>query len=142
MKVELVVNTDDYTPLGPMVPEVQKKGLQYTANYLIERLQVNSPIDTGYLKGWHIHEHTDSMVDVRSPAKYAIYQDQGTGVYAGKGKITAKKPGGVLHWEKGGTHYFAKSVKGVRGKRFVEKSVSATKGRLDSFFIKAIQEAL
>ena len=135
MKVELTVNTDDYKPLGPMVPEVQKKGLQYTANYLIERLQVTSPIDTGFLKGWFIYKHTESMVDVRSPAQYAIYQDQGTG------PIKAKN-GKVLHWEKNGQHYFAKSTKGIKGKRFVERSVKATQGRLDSFFIKAIQETL
>lgn len=136
MKVEITLDTSQYKQLGPKMPEVRKRGLNYTANYMIERLQVTSPIDTGYLKGWFRYKETDSMVDIRSPAFYARYQNEGTP------PIYPKKPGGVLHWEKGGKHYFAKSTKGIKGKRFVEKSIQATTGRLDSFFIKAIQEAL
>lgn len=135
MKVNVDLDMSKYTDLGPAMPEVQKKVLTYTSNYMIERLQVNSPIDTGYLKGWFKYKDTDSMVDIRSPAKYAIYQDQGTG------PIKAKN-GKVLHWEKGGQHFFAKSTKGIKGKRFVEKSINSTKGRLDQFSIKAIQEVL
>ena len=135
MKVEISIDKSQYEQLGPKMPEVLKRGTDKTAQYMIERLQVNSPIDTGFLKGWFIYKHTESMVDVRSPAQYAIYQDQGTG------PIKAKN-GKVLHWEKNGQHYFAKSTKGIKGKRFVERSVKATQGRLDSFFIKAIQETL
>ena len=135
MKVEIHVDMSQYRQLGPKMPEVRKRGLNYTAHYMIERLQYNSPIDTGFLKGWFRYKDTDSMVDIRSPAQYAIYQDQGTGPIKAKNKK-------ALHWVKDGKHYFAKSTKGIKGKRFVEKSINATKGRLDSFFIKAIQEAL
>lgn len=135
MKVEIQLDMSSYKALGPRMPEVQKKGLKYTSNYMIERLQANSPIDTGHLKGWFRYKQSEDMVDIRSPAKYAIYQDQGTG------PIKAKN-GKVLHWEKDGKHYFAKSTKGIKGKRFVEKSINATKSRLDSFFIKAINEAI
>ena len=135
MKVEIIVDTSQYQALGPKMDDVIERGVDYTANYMIERLQVNSPVDTGYLKGWFRYEDTGSMVDIRSPAKYAIYQDQGTGpIYAKNAK--------ALHWEKGGKHFFAKSTKGIKGKHFVETSINATKGRLDSFFIKAINEVL
>ena len=136
VKVEIELDMSHYEQLGPKMPKVIERGVDYTANYTIERLQVNSPIDTGYLKGWFRYKDTPSMVDIRSPAQYAIYQDQGTG------PIHPKRPGGVLHWEKGGTHYFAKSTKGIKGKRFVEKSIQATTGRLDSLWIKAIRDVL
>ena len=138
MKVTIELDMSDYEQLGPKMPQVIKRGVDLTAEYTIEQLQRSppTPVDTGYLKGWFRYKQTDSMVDIRSPAKYAIYQDQGTG------PIRPKKPGGVLHWEKDGKHYFAKSTKGIKGKRFVEKSIQATTGRLDSLWIKAIRDVL
>lgn len=136
VQVTIEISRDDYKQLGTLMPQVIKHGVDLTGHYMIERLQVNSPIDTGYLKGWFRYEQTDSMVDIRSPARYAIYQDQGTG------PIKPKKPGGVLHWEKNGKHYYAKSTKGIKGKKFVEKSINSTKGRLDSLWIKAINDVI
>ena len=107
------------------MPEVQRKGLLYTSNHMIYQLQKHSPIDTGYLKGWFKYKQEDSMVDIRSPAKYAIFQDQGTYSY------------GPAHRQPK-----TKNVGGIRPKRFVEKSINATSAKLDSFFIKAIQEVL
>ena len=135
VKVQLEVDASHLKPLGPKTEEAIRRGLQYTSNYMIERLQVNSPIDTGYLKGWFKYSESDSVVDIRSPAQYAIYQDQGTG------PITAKNKK-ALHWVKNGEHFYAKSTKGIKPKRFVQKSINSTKGRIDGFFIKAIQEVL
>ena len=137
MKVQIELDMSDYQQLGPLMPKVIRRGVDQTAHYLIDRLQVNSPVDTGYLKGgWFRYKDTESMVDIRSPAKYALYQDQGIG------PVKPKKPGGVLHWEKNGTDYFAKSTKGFKGKRFVEKSIQSTTARLDSIWIKSIQDVL
>ena len=135
VKIELTIDTSKYEELGTKMPEVRKRGLNYTSQYMIERLQVHSPIDTGFLKGWFRYRESDSLVDIRSPAQYAIWQDQGTGPI----KVKNKK---ALHWVKNGEHHFAKSTKGIKGKHFVEKSINETKGRLDSFFIKAIEDVL
>ena len=127
VKVEIAINASDYKALGPRMNEVKKRGLNYTANYMIEQLQRSppTPVDTGYLKGFFRYKDEESLVDIRSPAKYAIFQDQGTYSY------------GPAHRQPK-----TKQVGGIKPKRFVEKSINATKGRLDSFFIKAIQEAL
>lgn len=125
MKVEIEVDISEYKALGPKMPEIMERGLNYTADYMIERLQAHSPVDTGHLKGWFRYKDTDTMVDIRSPAQYAIFQDQGTYSYGPSGR----KPK-------------TKDVGGIRPKRFVDKSVNSTKGRIQGFFIKAIQEAL
>ena len=125
MKVTIELDMSDYEQLGPKMPQVIKRGVDLTAEYTIERLQVNSPIDTGYLKGWFRYQETDSMVDIRSPARYAIFQDQGTYSY------------GPAHRQPK-----TKAVGGIRPKKFVEKSINATAGRLDSLWIKAIQDVI
>ena len=135
VKIELTIDTSKYEELGTKMPEVRKRGLNYTTQYMIERLQFHSPIDTGFLKGWFRYRESDSLVDIRSPAQYAIWQDQGTGPITPKNKK-------ALYWSKGNVKYFAKRTKGIKGKHFVEKSINETTGRLDSFFIKAIEDVL
>ena len=77
VKVQLEVDASHLKPLGPKTEEAIRRGLQYTSNYMIERLQVNSPIDTGYLKGWFKYSESDSVVDIRSPAQYAGFVNDG-----------------------------------------------------------------
>ena len=125
MKVEISIDKSQYEQLGPKMPEVLKRGTDKTAQYMIERLQVNSPIDTGFLKGWFRYKDTGTMVDIRSPAQYAIFQDQGTYSY------------GPAHRQPK-----TKSVGGIKPKKFVERSIQSTTGRLDSIWIQAIQETL
>ena len=107
------------------MPKVLKRGVDLTSHYMIGQLQVKSPIDTGYLKGWFRWKDEGSMVDIRSPAYYAIYQDQGTYSY------------GPAHRQPK-----TKNTGGIKPKKFVEKSIKATSGRLDSLWIKAIQDVI
>ena len=141
MKVTIELDMSDYEQLGPKMPQVIKRGVDLTAEYTIERLQVNSPIDTGYLKGWHRYKQTDSMVDIRSPAQYAGFVNDGH----------RQQPGRFIPgtWKGDKFRYDPKSKTGmvlkqpyVKGQKFVERSLEATKGRLDSLWIKAIRDVL
>ena len=125
MKVEISLDMSQYEQLGPAMPKIIRRGVDQTAEYMKERLQATSPVDTGYLKGWFRYKETESMVDIRSPAQYAIFQDQGTYSY------------GPAHRQPK-----TKAVGGIKPKRFVEKSINATKGRLDSIWIKSIRDVL
>ena len=141
MKVEVIVDTSQYQALGPKMPQVMKKGVNYTANYMIERLQVNSPIDTGYLKGWFRYKETDSMVDIRSPAHYAGWVNDGHSQQPCR-FIPGTWKGGKFRYDRNAKTGMVLKKSHVEGKKFVEKSINATKGRIDGFFIKAIQEVL
>lgn len=125
MKVEIELDMSQYEQLGPAMPKIIRRGVDQTAEYMKERLQATSPVDTGHLKGWFRYKETESMVDIRSPAQYAIFQDQGTYSY------------GPAHRQPK-----TKAVGGIKPKRFVEKSINATKGRLDSIWIKSIRDVL
>ena len=141
MKVEIIVNTSQYQALGPKMDDVIKRGVDYTAKYTIERLQVNSPIDTGYLKGWFRYKETESMVDIRSPAHYAGWVNDGHPQQPGR-FIPGTWKGDKFRYDRNAKTGMVLKKSHVEGKKFVEKSIDATKGRIDGFFIKAINEVL
>lgn len=141
MKVEIDLDLSQYKALGPAMPEVRRRGLDKTANYMIERLQANSPIDTGYLKGWFRYKDTDTMVDIRSPAQYAGWVNDGHSQQPGR-FIPGKWKNGKFRYDPNAKEGMVLKASHVKGRKFVETSIRSTTGRLDQFFIQAIQEAL
>lgn len=125
VKVVVSIDHTDMDKLQDKMDDVTKRTLQYTANFMIYQLQIKSPIDTGYLKGWFKFKEYGDEVDIRSPAEYAIYQNYGTysyGLYK-----TPPKSG---------------KAGGIKPKMFVENSLKATEARIGEFAIKAIQEVI
>jgi len=60
---------------------------------------------------------------IRATAQHASYTDEGTGIYVGRGRITARRPGGVLrfYWitgPDGPGEYFFRSVAGQPGQHW------------------------
>ena len=110
-------------------------GLKYAAEDMTRFLQINSPVDHGLLRSWFIDSLTDEQAVIKSPAEYAIYQDQGTRdhmIYPNKAK--------ALHW---GGKYFSKGhmVSGIKGKHFVDKSFEQLQPLIPGYFLKALEEA-
>ena len=139
VQVTIDVNTGDLLQnLSPnQVRQVQRLGLEYSAQEMIRVLMRNSPVDHGLLKMWHIASQSDDEISIRSPASYAQMVNDGTSphwIYP-----TAKK---ALYWE--GAEHPVKYVyhPGTTGQHFVEDSISDVEGRLDGYFLKALSEVL
>ena len=142
MKVQIELDMSDYQQLGPLMPKVIRRGVDQTAHYLIDRLQVNSPVDTGYLKGgWFRYKDTESMVDIRSPAKYAIFVNDGHSQQPGR-FIPGEWKGNKFRYDSQSKTGMVLKASSVKGKKFVEKSIQSTTARLDSIWIKSIQDVL
>ena len=141
MKVKMELDLTQYEPLGPLLPKVIKRGVDQTAEYMIDRLQVTSPIDTGYLKGWFRYKETESMVDIRSPAKYAGFVNDGHSQTPGR-FIPGEWKKGKFRYDRDASGGMVLKASHVKGKKFVEKSIQATEGRLDSIWIKSIRDVL
>lgn len=125
------------------IPEIQKKGLQYTAQGLIRQLMQNSPVDTGLLRQWAVTEHTEEEYHIQSPAQYVKYVNEGTGIYGPyKTPIINPAIGKKFAFEVNGQMIYTNIIKGQKGQHFVEKSISQTQDKLAGFFIKAIREVL
>lgn len=126
--------TDKLAP--STIDRVKRQGLEYSAQELIRVLMMNSPVDHGLLKMWHISEQSDDEIHIRSPALYARYVNDGTRIH-----WVEPKSAKALHWD---GKYFSKGhyVGGITGRHFIEDSIDDVSGRLDGYFLKALQEVL
>lgn len=139
--MNFMIIVDDHTHLDEQIPQLKKNLIKLTGTQLESLLKQSppaghTPVDEGHLAGaWTKQESNDKIVMTNS-AKYAVYVNEGTGVFVGSGPIRPNKAK-VLHWEKGGTHYFARSIKGQKGQHFVEAAVKDLESKIPSLLQQA-----
>ena len=136
--VELTIELDT-SPIGQLPGKFEKakgQGLFYAAQDMVRFLMENSPVDHGLLRQWFIDSIDDEEAHIKSPAEYAIYQDQGTRPYL----IYSKRPGGYLYWE--GAEHPVKMVAhpGIEAKHFVHESFLQLQPNIPGYFLKAMEE--
>lgn len=143
--VNFIVVVDDHTHLEQQLPQLQKNIIDLTATELEGKLKQGppqgfTPVDEGHLTGAWTTDKNSNGIQMSNSAKYAVYLNEGTGVYGPRGKPITPVKAKVLHWEKGGTHYFAKSVSGVKGQHFVEKSLDSVEEKLPAILQQAVNK--
>lgn len=120
------------------------RAIQRIAFQIEAKAKINAPIDRGGLRS-SIHtegpKQTLSGLEatVGTDLEYAPYQEFGTGIYAGKGPITPKRAR-ILAWKKDGQWIFARSVRGVRPKRFFERAKEDVMNNLGPFLQDGLKE--
>ena len=137
--MEITIDIDT-TPIGKLPGRWEKaksQGLRESAETMVRFLMQNSPVDHGLLKQWFIESIDDEQAVIKSPAEYAIYQDQGTSPYL----IQSKRPGGYLFWE--GADHPVKTVHhpGIKAKHFVQQSLDELSPLAPGFFLRALEES-
>ncbi len=143
VKVTITVDKSKLINLEEQIPLIRKKGLNYASQYMINRLQKNSPVDHGLLKQWYPYERTEDAVKIKSPAKYVKYVNDGTGIYGPhKTPIYSKHVGKPLAFPINGQMVYVRMIKGQKPQKIVERSISETEERLENLFIKAAREVL
>ena len=137
MEITLEIDTSDIGKLPGRWEQAKARGLNESAQTLVRFLMQNSPVDHGLLKSWFIESMDDEQAVIKSPAEYAIYQDQGTSPYL----IQSKRPGGYLFWE--GADHPVKTVHhpGIKAKHFVQQSLDELSPLAPGFFLRALEES-
>lgn len=139
--VTVDVDLTQLSDFSDEMPKIQEKGMNLTALDLLNRLKRKSPVDHGLLRQWFIASKSKDKVIIKSPAKYTVYQNYGTDTHMIKpknkkalfwGQYNGKKP--IM--SKGHT------VKGIKGKHFVENSIAEVQPRIQDHFKVAIREVL
>lgn len=131
----------DLEESGIDIAEVTEEAVNRTvvlaAEDLRAKLQDNSPQDTtDLMKSWYVIGSKDKERIVKSDVQYAQYVNDGTGIYAGKGKIYPKKEGGLLGpFKYKGKMIAVPWIRGQKPQRFVEKSIKQTKARVEEFLV-------
>ena len=136
VQITIELDTSPIAKLGSMPREAIPKALSYAAQDMTRFLQMNSPVDHGLLKQWFIESLTDDEAHIKSPAEYAIYQDQGTRPHL----IESKRRNGYLYWE--GADHPVKTVHhpGFPGKHFVDQSFGQLQPLVPGYFLRALEE--
>ena len=137
MEITIDIDTSGIGKLPGRWEKAKARGLNESAQTLVRFLMQNSPVDHGLLKQWFIESIDDEQAVIKSPAEYAIYQDQGTSPYL----IQSKRPGGYLYWE--GASHPVKTVHhpGIKGKHFVQQSMEQLSPLAPGFFLRALEES-
>ena len=115
--------------------EISSKALNYLSQEMVRTLMINSPVDHGLLKMWHFASFSDEEVRIRSPARYAVYVNEGTNPHWIEPKNVK-----ALHWD--GNFSKGHWVGGITGRHFVEDSISDVESRMDSYFLQALSQVL
>ena len=137
MEITIDIDTSGIGKLPGRWEKAKSQGLRESAETMVRFLMQNSPVDHGLLKQWFIESIDDEEAHIKSPAEYAIYQDQGTSPYL----IQSKRPGGYLFWE--GADHPVKTVHhpGIKAKHFVQQSLDELSPLAPGFFLRALEES-
>ena len=147
VKVTFDLKDSGVGKLGAKAESAKGKVLNYAAQDMTRFLMRNSPVDHGLLRSWFIASMSDTEAHIKSPAEYAIYQDQGTRphmIYP-KGQATyhagQKLTSGKALWWPGAKHPVrAVHHPGTKAKHFVDKSFRQLKPRIPGYWMKAMEE--
>lgn len=145
-KVTVKINRDELrvllgSPQGDVYQDLWRR-----ANRVLNRARQLVPVDQGTLRAsLHVEpRRTGSLptMAIGSNLPYALWVHEGTGVYAGGGRITARS-GGLLRWPaknnsgsgrrryKGGAtagYVFARSIRGMKGTPYLKDALPAAAG--------------
>lgn len=121
--------------------EAVQEAVKLTALDVWGNVRENSPVDHGRLAGsWQMQRLSALQYRVSTAVKYAAWVNDGTGIYGSGQPITPKRARSLV-FEINGKTIFARSVKGQRGKKYVEKSIHQTEQRKNEFVSMALAKA-
>ena len=137
MELTLEIDTSNIGNLPSRWQQAKAQGLQESAETMTRFLMQNSPVDHGLLKSWFIESIDEEQATIKSPAEYAIYQDQGTSPYM----IQSRKPNGYLFWEGADHPVQVVHHPGIRAKHFVQQSMDELAPLAPGYFLRAFEES-
>ena len=136
----------DIKEMGNVLDNIDTLGEKIVNNVatdLLSNVKRESPVDHGRLQGsWTIFKDEPTQATIGTSANYAEYVNSGTGIYG-----PHKTP--IVHptiWEKfafqvNGKMVYTNIIKGIKPRRFVEKSMERTSNRIPELVIHSINQA-
>jgi len=119
-----------------------EKIVNNVSNDLSANIKRESPIDEGKLRSsWTIFDNGPLEKTVASSANYAEYVNSGTGIYGPhKTPIVHPTIGKKFAFQVNGKMVYTNIIKGIKPRRFVEKSISQTEKRIPELVIHSINQ--
>lgn len=134
--------TLDKSPMQ-ITQKAVRRAVDLTVMELKGNLQKNSPVDEGKMQGsWLIAGNSVGTLNQKivSSALYTKYVNDGTGIYGPKGQLIKPKTARLLSFVYKGKKIAVPYVRGIKPRRFIEKSITQTQRRTAEFVIRAMME--
>jgi HK97 gp10 family phage protein len=115
-----------------LLREAKIKALTLASMIFSNYSKEKAPVDTGNLRRniKYKVDNNGNQSEIKADTDYALFQEMGTGIYGGKTRMITPKRAKYLVWkDKSGKTIFAKSVKGVKGKKYMEQGSEELKRR-------------
>ena len=103
----------------------------------------NTPYQTGKLiSSFFPFQLTDLSYAWKPTVKYALWVDQGTGIYGPTGARIVPVTARALAWTSGGTTFIRKSIAGMTGRHYMQKIVAGAAPQIVTLFEQAEQSII
>jgi Bacteriophage protein of unknown function (DUF646). len=132
----------DKSPAKDM-EQIIRRTMGLTQLELLGNLKKNSPVDHGKLQGsWFpVSSNQTFTRGIRSSSRYVNWVNDGTGIYGPRGQLIRPKTARLLGpFKYKGRMIAVPWIRGIKPRKFVEKSIRQTKRRVPEFTIRAVME--
>lgn len=127
-----------------MTQKAVRRTVDLSVMELRGNLQRNSPVDHGKMQGsWLISGQFSGELNQKiiSSAIYTKWVNDGTGIYGPRGQLIRPKTARLLGpFKYKGRMIAVPWVRGMKPRKFVEKSIRQTERRVPEFTIRAVRE--
>ena len=128
--------------LSESVGEFKTKLLDQLAHNTKTLFEKNTPKKRGFgSRNYHVLKSLNTR-EIRNDTYYLPWVNDGTGIYGPLHHRITPKHAKVLHFYWKGNEWFLKSVKGQKGKHFVERSMTEVIRSVDSAVVIASRGTL
>lgn len=107
--------------------EVSRNFIVEARSIVAYRMALNAPRRTGRLVGSIVSESWETGFVVYPKAPYALFVEQGTGLFGPSGQLIFPRRAKALRFEINGKTVFAKYVRGFPGRFFVRRTAEEVK---------------
>ena len=138
VKFEIIVNSN--VNLNSKIHNFQEKLLDQLGNNTKILFEKNTPKHSS--KGSNSYQliKRENEREIKNTAKYLPWVNDGTGLYGPHHHRIVPKHARVLHFTWKGKEWFLKSVKGQKGQKFVERSMTEVMKSVESAVVIASNE--
>ena len=144
MEITVDIDTSNIGKLPGRWQQAKAKGLNESAQMLVNFLQRNSPRDHGLLASWFIESIDEDQATIKTPAEYAAAQNYGARAHD---IFISPKNKSALFWGAydGGKPIMSKGhtvhIPALAGKHFIEQSFEQLQPLAPGYFLRALEES-
>lgn len=117
-----------------VVNDQLQRGVKEAGKTILTIEKKEAPVGTGNLRRLIQFSYSPISAMVWPSAGYAVFVNEGTGLYGPRKDFIRPKRAKVLAFKKGGKMIFAKKVKGQKANPFVERTRDLAESKINKIF--------